>query len=589
MTASKGKARQLLTRCSVCDLNPIAIQRVPYCFTCWPGGPVTPPPCLKCGATTNYFAAGLCNQCHKLGDPGIDSCRDCLAWGATRTHKWLCLGCVSWRAKYSQPAKGGGIGTCQGCGRTLMLGVRGVCRLCHKNATYCREPHQPFDPIGPNKHGQQLFFADMFNFPKGHKRQRPALPEPNAPPSPPHWLIPRDQQMALFPAKPDLAAHGRAGLHLRAHPDDVAPLEAVARDLAEAHHWTQGQLYDATIGLRIMLGIQTDGRAPVPASQVEALREIDLPVWSVLEVLSTAGALLEDRTPQIELWFQERVAPLPKQMATELTFWFKIKRTGSTKAPRSRPRSDITIQLQLGWALPILLSWADVGRQSLRETSRQDVLNALPAGGPQRARAGQGLRSIFRLLKAHKVTFTDPTFRVPTGMHPSNVPTKLDVDLIVARLNSTNPATALIIALLAFHGPRLEQLRRLLITDVQDGRLFLPGRTIPLAHPVRTRLATYLTERNNRWPEALNPHLFINQRTWRAQNACGTRWFHLAIGPGLTARQLREDRILNEADATGGDIRAISDLFGLSVNASSRYAHPLAEDDYTGAQPPSSS
>ena len=36
-------------------------------------------------------------------------------------------------------------------------------------------------------------------------------------------------------------------------------------------------------------------------------------------------------------------------------------------------------------------------------------------------------------------------------------------------------------------------------------------------------------------------------------------------------RVLREDRILHEIHATGGDVRRIYDLFGLSVNGATRY------------------
>lgn len=397
MTAPTKGGRRLL-RCSVCGTNPVAMSRVAYCFTCWPGGPVAAPPCLTCGSRTGYYAAGLCIRCHPWGDPGPDSCRDCLAWGARRTNKWLCRGCVGWRVKYSNPASGGGIGPCPGCGRTLTLGARGYCRLCHKQATYVRGPHAPFDPIAANKHGQQLFFADMFSNPttatRPHRtsedipatRPRPAPAAPAAP----HWLTARDQQLTLFPMKPDLAAHGRTGLHRRAHPDDVAPLEAVARQLAANHHWTAGQRHNAIIGVRIMLGVQDDGRAPVRASEVEALRDIDLPVALVLEVLSTAGALIEDRTPHIDTWFAERVDPLPQPMAHELAIWFDIKKNGSNHPPRTRPRNPTTIRLQLGWALPTLRAWAATGHTSLRDITREDILNAIPAGGPDRPRVGQG-------------------------------------------------------------------------------------------------------------------------------------------------------------------------------------------------------
>jgi hypothetical protein len=48
------------------------------------------------------------------------------------------------------------------------------------------------------------------------------------------------------------------------------------------------------------------------------------------------------------------------------------------------------------------------------------------------------------------------------------------------------------------------------------------------------------------------------QRTGEFPNRCVTR-------------AIREDRILHEANATRGDTRALTDLFGLSIKAASRY------------------
>ena len=592
MTDPTGKGRRL-SLCSVCDTTPVAMKQVAYCFGCWPGGPVRPPPCLKCGTHRGYYAAGLCIRCHPWGDPGPDSCRDCLAWGARRTNKWLCIGCTKWRVKYANPSKGGGVGPCICCRRTLMLGARRVCRLCHKQAAFAREPSKPFDALAANKHGQQLFLADMFT---RHNtaiqragQQTSSLRDPRSAARPrpkvPHWLTLRDQQLTLFTMKPDLAAHGRAGLHQRAHPDDVAPLEAVAHDLAATYRWSTKQRNAAIIGTRIMLGIQDDGRAPIRASEVEALRDIDLPVWSVLKVLETAGALIEDRTPHIDTWFHERVDPLPPQMAEELRIWFDVMKNGTTIPPRLRARDPKTIQLHLHWALPTLRAWIAAGHTSLRDISREDILNAIPSGGLERPRVGQGLKSIFRLLKSRKVLFVDPTARIKTGEHEQRRPLPLDVGVVAERLHSTKPATALVVALIAFHGLRTQQLRRLQLTDTVDGRLAIDGRVIPLADPVRERLTAYLTYRNTRWPESINPHLFIHYRTWRRDEAVGHRWIRLMIGEGLTPRQLREDRILNEADATVGDIRAIADLFGLSINASTRYLSRLEAADLTPPNP----
>ena len=62
----------------------------------------------------------------------------------------------------------------------------------------------------------------------------------------------------------------------------------------------------------------------------------------------------------------------------------------------------------------------------------------------------------------------------------------------------------------------------------------------------------------------------------------------LAVGPGLSPTAIREDRILHEALATRGDVRRLTDLFGLSVHAASRYA-TVDDDDFRtsgSANPP---
>ena len=40
----------------------------------------------------------------------------------------------------------------------------------------------------------------------------------------------------------------------------------------------------------------------------------------------------------------------------------------------------------------------------------------------------------------------------------------------------------------------------------------------------------------------------------------------------MSAQQIRLDRILDEAQATSGDVRALCDLFGMSVGNAARYA-----------------
>ncbi|MFE3167758.1 tyrosine-type recombinase/integrase [Streptomyces sp. NPDC059224] len=69
---------------------------------------------------------------------------------------------------------------------------------------------------------------------------------------------------------------------------------------------------------------------------------------------------------------------------------------------------------------------------------------------------------------------------------------------------------------------------------------------------------------------------FLSQTT-----ACGVEpvshvWINDVLG--VPARRLREDRLLHEAEATGGDPRRICDLFGLSVGAALRYTSTVGQE-----------
>jgi hypothetical protein len=121
------------------------------------------------------------------------------------------------------------------------------------------------------------------------------------------------------------------------------------------------------------------------------------------------------------------------------------------------------------------------------------------------------------------------------------------------------------------------QLRNLKATDIRDRRLHLDGRVIPLAEPVLIRLAAYLDYRMTTWPNTANPHLFIHMRTALELRPVGGRW--LALQLGTAARGIRTDRILNEVVATGGDIKHICVLFGLTPDGAALYTAVLTHPE----------
>jgi integrase len=320
---------------------------------------------------------------------------------------------------------------------------------------------------------------------------------------------------------------------------------------------------------------------------VEQLRGIDLPIWTVLRVLGDAQLLEEDRTPALDGWFARQIDGLPEPIAGELRLWYDVMKHGSPTPPRRKPRSETTIRIHFGWALPTLRTWVAAGHSSLREITKEQVLDALPPSGNPRSTMGQGLKAIFRVLKACKVIFIDPTRRVKTGEHARRQPLPANLDAIRAALHGDDPLRAVLVALIAFHGLRTGQLCRVRLTDICDGRLRIDGRSIVLADPARERLAAWLDHRGQRWPHTSNPYLFIHRRTVGRAEPVGRRWIWLHLGPDLSAAAIREDRILNEAQATGGDLRRLADLFGLSVQAGARYAATVDHPDLVQLNPPS--
>jgi integrase len=96
------------------------------------------------------------------------------------------------------------------------------------------------------------------------------------------------------------------------------------------------------------------------------------------------------------------------------------------------------------------------------------------------------------------VIFANPAARVRVGHFERRIPLPVGQDRLAAALTSGDPSTAAVAALMIFHGLRPAEVRDLKLTDVRDGRCYLPDRVVLLAGPVRTRLAAYLGYRHRR-------------------------------------------------------------------------------------------
>lgn len=568
MTRTPALTRPPAT-CNRCQISKVAwvTPRVDFCYACLPGGPFTAPACSNCGSG-DYYCQGLCGDCHPLGPGHVGACRGCLAWGVLRRYGSLCWQCRWWRTHFP-------MGRCLQCDRTTPTGESATCRLCWEQARMLQEPGRGVDLVAANRHGQQLFLANTTM----KRRRTPRLhPQPRRPAAPAFIPAPW-RQLTLLEVHPDAdLVQERA---LVADSDLISYCKTVVGEHAAKYGWSKRQRNDVTRSLRLLSVLQDSPGARINATDVLQLPRYDGNIVSTLDVLAAAGLLIDDRASKVETYFASKTAALPAVMTGQLEVWLEVMLNGSDKAPRQRSRDPRTARIHIMGIAPIIHAWAEAGHQSLAEITPAQVRAALPAGGSHRNWAEFGLRSLFTTLKARKLIFTNPTRGMGSTRVNRTVPLPLDTEQVRAALNSPDPIIALAVALVAFHALTVRQCADLKLTDIIDGRLHLDDRIIPLAGPVLVRLTAWLDHRQRTWPGSINPHLIVSRRTAPRLLPVGGDfpWLKITLRP----QALREDRILGEIHAGGGDVRRICDLFGITIGTAMRYhdtvGHPdLAQD-----------
>lgn len=416
-----------------------------------------------------------------------------------------------------------------------------------------------------NRHGQQLFFVGLFR-----QKRQPVTSKPIIAPRRRTSYPVAHQQLTMIDVPRDFKKiHS---VELLPDPGFGRFLDDAVRFHAEERGWSKTRINVTRQGLRLLAYAQATPGAPIKASHVAELDPVSFNRQPILDVLDSAGILDDDREPAIMAWYAQRVADLPSAMSDEINTWFEIMVQGSSTYPRSKPRAHVTIRVRVRSLLPVLRAWAAEGRTSLREITREDINQALPSQGSNRTLTCTALKSLFRILKAKRLVFSNPTTHLRSGRPESRIPLPINNAAMRAALGSGNPAREALATLIGYHALRSGQVRGLLLTDVRDGRLYLPDRTIVLAHQPRRCLTSWLDHRTATWPESTNPHFFINIQTAVRTAQVSNVWINSTLG--FSAQALREDRILDEATATK-DIRRLVDLFGLSVKGAERYLDPL--------------
>ena len=260
-------------------------------------------------------------------------------------------------------------------------------------------------------------------------------------------------------------------------------------------------------------------------------------------------------------------------MAADVGHWL---RTRSQGGPRSRPRDEHTVRMNLNRVHPLLLAWA--GHYiHLREVTTADVIAATGLL-PRKPAPADPHRPALAVRPRQKTgtIFRDPTRGVRDGQRPLILIQPLQpAEIDQATSAAVTPAARLAVALAAVHAARPKTIRELHLGDVDLGnrRLVIAGRARPLDDLTASLLLAWLQHRGRRWPGTANPHLIINQQTAMTTRAVSENWLTGSCR-GLTAtlERLRVDRQLEEALTCGADPLHLAAVFGIDDTTAIKYA-----------------
>ncbi|MGW0606902.1 hypothetical protein [Streptomyces sp. NPDC002644] len=103
------------------------------------------------------------------------------------------------------------------------------------------------------------------------------------------------------------------------------------------------------------------------------------------------------------------------------------------------------------------------------------------------------------------------------------------------------------------------------------------GLNRPLDDYTAEAIGEYLAYRHRRWPNSTNPHLLVSRNTATTTTAVGTFWMdRLVKDLPVGVDRLRQDRILEEALASGADPLHLAHVFSLGAETSLRHTTPAA-------------
>jgi integrase len=363
------------------------------------------------------------------------------------------------------------------------------------------------------------------------------------------------------------------------------PLDALI-SYGQARGWAPGTQSQAWRAVTVVLASRAElGEPPWEAAGLrQFLNQRNLVALRAVEFLTDQGLARGNPQAAFDQWLAARLAALPAPFAADLNTWAEALQGRGPRAGRARQTCTIEGYLRILQAP--LASWS-ARYESLRQVTTDDLTAALaPLTGATRLLALSAMRSLFGTLKGCRALFTNPAAPL-TGRRIQPPPVlPLDDRLRAGLLRQLrDPAERLIVLLAGVHALRPADICALRLEDADPaaGTLVASGRARPLDRLTAGHLRAWLTARHGRWPATANPHLLINLSTAGGLQPVHRGYIHAAMHRlGTTAQDLRADRLLDHAQASGGDPLQLIHLFGISDSAAIRYCAELGPPGQPG-------
>ncbi|WP_154685883.1 hypothetical protein [Streptomyces himastatinicus] len=505
----------------------------------------------------DHAVAVLPHSQRPRSQPQPRSCDHCLSWGRNQ----VCDACRHWRRKYADQR-----GRCGRCGAGPLPLQNGRCRDCTRQRLQ----------LGPDTDTgtwRQLRFAGP-SLAGGSATRRDLLADrPGV--SPPVVLT---GQATIFEVERDWRPLAGALL-----PAPLPPVKALLADFARyttENRWNQQVHEPMARVLRVAatwLGADTVFRE----DELRALHRVfggKGRIRGLVAFLDQREQLVPSppRRNRDEAFVQRTIAAFPPRISDELGTWVGVLRGVSRS--HHRVTDYATMRRYLIYLATPLADWT-TRYTTLRQVTEADITATVTAvKGPRAHERAVAVRSLFRALK-HATVFLDPTrgLRItrqellPTTLAPGRPAGLLET--------SSNPATRLVLALVALHATSGTDLRNLVLSDVLLTRRQLlirrpHGRhVVHLDDTTADLLHAWLRYRHRRWPRTVNSHLLVTQQTVSATDPVCADYVYRRFDPaGLTLRAVRADRILDEARESEDPVHLVR-VFGISITTAMKYIH----------------